>query len=103
VRVAWSATLPDGHAFEKRLGLERVLVAASGPAPGWREATVDLLREAGALLADPSPRSPDLLALTTDADATRSAAEAYYADFRLCRHAGGRVAAPLLHPQGEGG
>lgn len=88
VRYAWSTTLPVGRTVVKRFGRERVVVAESGPADEWRDAHVDLLAQARALLREETPPSPAFVALTTDADATASSAEAYYAEFRLCRREG---------------
>lgn len=98
LRYAWSTTLPRGRALARRLGHERVVIAQDGPAAdGWREVRVDLLGDARSLLGTHAPPSPALMALTTDADATASDAEAFYADFRLCRraaaHPGPRVSA----------
>lgn len=91
LRFAWSTTLPVGRKIAKRFGRQRVIVAEGGPAnDGWRDVQVDLLGEARTLLKADAPASPALMALTTDADATGSSAEAFYADFRLCRRADGR-------------
>jgi hypothetical protein len=104
LRFAWSTTLPAGRTLTKRLGTERIVVAESGPADGWRHVQVDLLAEASALLGLDAPPSPAFLALTTDADATASSAEAFYADFRLCRRAeDGRRPRVSTAGQGEGG
>jgi hypothetical protein len=91
LRLAWSTTLPVGRTIARRLGRERIIIAEAGPANGeWREVAVDLLGEARSLLGADAPPSPALLALTTDADATASSAEALYAEFRLCRRDEGR-------------
>jgi hypothetical protein len=87
IRYAWSSTLPVGTRASKRLGHDKIVIVESGPDPagGWRRVQVDVRSDHAELFSRDRARPPAGIALLTDADATRSEAEAYYADFRLCR------------------
>lgn len=87
IRYAWSTSVPAGTRATKRLGHDGVVIVESGREHlgEWRRVRVDVLRDHAQIFEEGEPRPPDGIALLTDADATESAAEAYYADFRLCR------------------
>jgi hypothetical protein len=104
LRFAWSTTLPVGRSIARRFGRARIVIAERGSARDeWRDVHADLLGEARSLLGADAPPSPALMALTTDADATASSAEAFYADFRLCRRVEGRPwRRGPTSPEGEG-
>jgi hypothetical protein len=86
IRYAWSSTLPVGTRASKRMGHDKIVIVESGAeAVGrWQRVRVDVRRDHAALFGRKS-RNPSALALLTDADATRSQAEAYFRNFRLCR------------------
>ncbi len=87
-RFSWSSSLPVGTHVSKRLGHDHVVVLESGPRHmgQWRKVQIDVLEEYEKRFGE-RPRAPIALALTSDADQTGSRAEAYFADFRLCRYA----------------
>jgi hypothetical protein len=88
VKYTWSSSLKLGTELKKRLGHDHVRVMASGTqALGkWRTVVVDVRADYLRLFGKEKPSSPTGIAVLTDADATESTAEAYYADFRLCRY-----------------
>ncbi|HEX9620678.1 MAG TPA: DUF3047 domain-containing protein [Polyangiaceae bacterium] len=94
IKYAWSTTLPTGSRLSRRLGHDQLLVMESGRdhRATWRKVRVDVRDHHARFFGRETPRSPDGIALLTDADATSSAAEAYYANFRLCR------TAPVISP-----
>ncbi len=86
-KYSWSSTLKIGRELKKRLGHDHVRVTASGLAASgqWQKVQVDLRKDHERWFGK-ELRSPSGIAVLTDADATESEAEAYYADFRLCRY-----------------
>ena len=88
VKYSWSSSLKLGAELKKRLGHDHVRVMASGAqALGqWRTVSVDVRADYLRLFDKEQPSAPAGIAVLTDADATESTAEAYYADFRLCRY-----------------
>ena len=86
VKYSWSSTLPLGKTLSKRFGHHFVVVSESGSSKlnQWQTVHVDV-RKHYARFFGSEVRPASGIALLTDADATDSAAEAYYADFRLCR------------------
>lgn len=87
IKYSWSSTLKLGTEISKRLGHDFVRVMESGNAgvAQWRTVRVDVRADYLRLFKVDDPKPPSGVALLTDADATQSEAEAYYADFRLCR------------------
>lgn len=88
VKYTWSSTLKVGTQLRKRLGHDYVRVLESGTRAlsQWRTMRVNLKEDHRRLFGKQQTRHPSGIALLTDADATNSEAEAYYADFRLCRY-----------------
>ena len=87
IKYAWSSTLPVGTRSSKRLGYDQMLVVESGKehVGSWQTVRVDVAKHYQAFFGRDDLPSPTGIAVMTDADATSSQAEAYYADFRLCR------------------
>jgi hypothetical protein len=96
IKYAWSSTLPVGTRSSKRLGHDQMLVVESGNehVGSWQTVRVDVRVHYRTFFGRDDSASPTGIAVMTDADATSSQAEAYYADFRLCRveQASGRSA-----------
>lgn len=79
----WSSSAPVGARWPNPYAAtSRMIVAASGPAAGWREVEVDLLADFEREFSRPPP-PPLFLALMTDTDDRCLAARAAYADFRF--------------------
>ena len=76
-REAIGAAWPNPYAASSHM-----VVAASGPASGWREVEVDLLADYARAFSRAAP-APLFLALMTDTDNRCLRARASYADFRL--------------------
>jgi len=91
IKYAWSSTLPVGTRSSKRLGYDQMLVVESGKkrVGSWQTVRVDVRAHYQAFFGRDDKANPTGIAVMTDADATSSQAEAYYADFRLCRVEGG--------------
>jgi hypothetical protein len=89
LRYTWSSTLPAGTRASNRLGHDQLLALEGGPQHGgqWRQATVNVLEHYQQWFGMSDTAPPTGISIQTDADATQSSAEAYYADFRLCRKA----------------
>jgi len=87
LKYTWSSTLKVGTEISKRLGHDFVRVVQSGNSGigQWHTLRVDVRADYQRLFKTSDPKAPSGIAVLTDADATRSEAEAYYADFRLCR------------------
>jgi hypothetical protein len=87
IKYAWSSTLPVGTHSSKRLGYDQMLVVESGQkhVGSWQTERVNVRAHYRELFGRDDAPSPTGIAVMTDADATSSQAEAYYADFRLCR------------------
>jgi len=87
IKYSWSSTLKVGTEISKRLGHDFVRVVQSGNSgiAQWSTVRVDVRADYQRLFKVDAPKPPSGIALLTDADATQSEAEAYYADFRLCR------------------
>lgn len=87
IKYSWSSTLKVGTEISKRLGHDFVRVMQSGDTGvgQWHTIRVDVRADYQRLFKVSDPPAPRGIAVLTDADATRSEAEAYYADFRLCR------------------
>lgn len=88
LRFAWSSTQKVGSVFKRRMDHDNIFILQSGKEHlnQWRTETVnvrDLYNEH--ILLSKRNRKPFALVLTTDADATASKAQAYYANFKLCR------------------
>ncbi len=88
MKFSWSSTLPKGTHLSKTFGHHHVFVQQSGARQlgKWRRVSVDVGRHHDIAFAGNGRRSPGGIALLTDADGTSSAAEAFYANFRLCRY-----------------
>jgi hypothetical protein len=90
IRYTYSTTLPVGTRASNRLGHDQLLVLASSTASGassWRRTRVNVLHHYRQFFGREDAAAPTGIAVTTDADDTGSRAEAYYANFRLCRYA----------------
>ncbi|HEU5077336.1 MAG TPA: DUF3047 domain-containing protein, partial [Polyangiaceae bacterium] len=89
IKYTWSSTLKVGTEISKRLGHDFVRVVQSGNAGAgqWHTVRVDVRADYLRLFKTAEAAAPRGIAILTDADATNSEAEAYYADFRLCRPA----------------
>jgi len=87
IKYSWSSTLKVGTEISKRLGHDFVRVMQSGESGigQWHTVRVDVRSDYQRLFKTGDLRGPNGIAILTDADATGSEAEAYYADFRLCR------------------
>jgi hypothetical protein len=87
LKYAWSSSVPIGTRASKRLGYDHLVVVDSGPSRlgRWQTVRVDVRSDAARAFKKRNLGAPDGIAVFTDADATRSAAEVYYADFKLCR------------------
>ena len=87
VKYAWSSMLPVGTTVSRRLGHDQVVVMSSGrePSDGWRTTRVNVKEHYRELFERDELERPSGIAILTDADSTGTEAEAYYADFRLCR------------------
>jgi len=87
IKYSWSSTLKVGTEISKRLGHDFVRVMQSGESGvgQWHTVRVDVRSDYQRLFKTGDLPAPSGIAVLTDADATRSEAEAYYADFRLCR------------------
>lgn len=90
IKYAWSTTLRNGRHLSKRFGHDHVLVQESGPRRlgKWRTVQVNVRDHQRRFFDRTDARSPDAIAILTDADATESSAQALYANFRLCRESG---------------
>ena len=88
LKYTWSSTLAVGTRASNRLGHDQLVVLESGPQylGQWRSASVNVLEHYREFFGETDAAAPTGISLQTDADATASMAEAYYADFRLCRH-----------------
>ncbi len=88
VKYSWSTSLKVGTELKKRLGHDYVRVMTSGAQSlgQWRTITVDLRADYLRMFDKERASPPAGIAILTDADATESTAEAYYANFRLCRY-----------------
>ena len=86
-KYTWSSSLSKGTQIKKRLGHDFVLVSESGTAnlSKWQTVQVNVKADYERLFGKTPAPNPSGIAVLTDADATESMAEAYYADFRLCR------------------
>lgn len=79
----WAREEPVGARWPNPYAAEtRMIVAASGPPAGWREAEADLLADYARAFSHPPP-APLFLAVMTDSDDSCSRARARYADFRF--------------------
>jgi len=83
----WPRAVASGTAWTSPARSEALLVAIEAPtrdgvAPGWREAVVDLRRDARERLGLAPGVGPVGVGLMTDADDTCTSARAAYADFR---------------------
>ena len=87
IKYSWSTTLPVGTHASKRLGYDQLLVMESGEANlgQWQTVRVDVLENSKQFFGWDEANAPDGLALYTDAGDTQSTAEAFWADFKLCR------------------
>ena len=88
LRFAWSSTVKEGTFYQRRLKHDNITILESGTENlhKWVKERVNVreLFNKHILLPEDN-RKPYALALTTDADATNSKAQAYYANFKLCR------------------
>lgn len=102
MRFTWSSTLAAGSRAQARLGHDQLVVLRSGMRGegGWHTEYVNLLANYQSFYGLEDSTAPTGIALLTDADDTASQAEAYYADFRLCRppDAATPVPAPTTAP-----
>jgi hypothetical protein len=89
LRYTWSSTLPTSTRASNRLGHDQLVVLESGAEHRnqWRQATVNVLEHYQQWFGMTDATPPTGISIQTDADSTQSSAEAYYADFRLCRKA----------------
>ena len=87
IKYSWSSTLKVGTEISKRLGHDFVRVMQSGQSGigQWHTVRIDVRSDYQRLFKTGNSPAPSGIAVLTDADATSSEAEAYYADFRLCR------------------
>jgi hypothetical protein len=85
LKYSWSSSLPVGKHIEKRLGHDHVLVTESGSQRlgRWQTVRVNVKSDHERYFGE--KRKPNGIAILTDADGTGSSAEAYYANFKLCR------------------
>lgn len=85
LKYSWSTTLRVGTHIDKRLGHDHVLVTESGTknVGQWQTVRVNVNGDQHRYFKE--QRKPNGIAILTDADGTRSSAEAYYANFKLCR------------------
>jgi len=86
MRYAWSSTLPLGEHVERRLSHDHIIIVESGDknAQTWQTVQVNLQKHYRDYISK-NRANPVGIALTSDADATTSQAEAFYADFRACK------------------
>jgi Protein of unknown function (DUF3047) len=86
IKYAWSSSLAIGTRTSKRMKHDQMLVVESGRENlgQWRTVRVDVRDHARKFFEDDEIAPPDGIAIMTDADSTKTAAEAYFADFRLC-------------------
>jgi hypothetical protein len=87
IKYAWSSTLPVGTRASKRLNHDQLVVMETGTkhVGTWQTVRVNVLRHYRELFDKKDAEPPDGIALMTDADSTNSRAEAYFANFKLCR------------------
>lgn len=87
IKYSWSSSLPVGTRASKRLNHDQLVVMESGSknVGTWQSVRVNVLRHYRELFDRDDAKRPDGIALMTDADNTSSAAEALFADFKLCR------------------
>jgi hypothetical protein len=90
LRFAWSTTQAVNQSLRRLQGYDNIVIMESGPenVGKWRRVRVslkDLIPKFIKLKG--SEANPYAIALTTDADQTKSKAAAYYANFKLCRDA----------------
>ncbi|MEM9694157.1 MAG: DUF3047 domain-containing protein [Myxococcota bacterium] len=87
IKYAWSSSLPVGTRTSKRMKYDQMLVLESGEEHlnRWQLAQVDVREHAQAYF-ETEVGPPDGIAVMTDADSTKTSAEAYFADFKLCRY-----------------
>jgi Protein of unknown function (DUF3047) len=79
----WASREPVGARWPNPFASSsQMIVAASGPASGWRDAEVDLLADYQRSFSH-APPAPLFLALMTDSDNRCARAGASYADFRF--------------------
>jgi hypothetical protein len=95
IKYSWSSTLPIGTHASKRLGYDQLLIVETGRkhVGTWQTVRVNV-RDHAASFFGANVGAPDLIAVFSDADDTESSAEAYFADFRLCRPGPSAARAP---------
>ncbi len=86
IKYAWSSRLPLGTWVSRRFGNDQINVIESGLTYQnvWRKAVIDVRDDYRSRFGKKT-HNPEAIAIMSDADATASHAEAYYADFCLCR------------------
>lgn len=89
IKFTWSSSLDIGTHVSKRFGLDQVQVLQNQKSKlnSWVEQTVDVRSLYKSYFEDGKDKvaQPIAIAILSDADATKSTAEADYADFYLCR------------------
>ena len=89
LRFTWSSALPIGKIISRKFGFENIFVMDSGTEKlgTWQSHRVnahDMTRQY-IRKKDAKLESPALIALTTDADASKSEAEGVYGEMKVCR------------------
>lgn len=88
LRFAWSSTLPVDTFVQRRMKHDNILIKESGSKNlnTWKTVRVDIRDLFNQYILLPkNKQNPVAIALTTDGDAVQSPAQAYYANFKLCR------------------
>jgi hypothetical protein len=88
LRFAWSSTQKVNATLRRMQGYDNIVIMESGSEHlhQWRHVRVDLKAMIPNLVKLKGKESvPYALALTTDADQTKSSSQAYYANFKACR------------------
>lgn len=88
IRYAWSSTRKVGEHFSRRFGNDQIIIKESGSERlnQWQEVQANVSEDYKKHMGEKKdPKDPIGIAITTDADGTKSTAEAFYADFRFCK------------------
>lgn len=87
LKYIWSAVVPAGTRLSSSAGLTQALVIRSGAENkgAWTEERVNILEDYKKFFDEKETPKASGIAVLTDSDDTKSAAQGDYANFRLCK------------------
>jgi hypothetical protein len=87
LKYVWSAVVPVGTRFSSSAGLTQALVIRNGTdrKGDWTEERVNILEDYKKFFDEAETPKASGIAVLTDSDDTKSAAQGDYANFRLCK------------------